>query len=182
MKRALSVLYLLGIVSISVFADEAQSQMKGFTLILGPRLGYAYSFMSQSGYDNLVSSTTNGSFGENYFQGNTVFGISFEQRVLLGKTNDYFAVQELLSIDGLEQSIGIPIASVLLGYRDESGLELGIGPVASVAGVSLVGSVGWIVEYKDIHIPVDIGVTLPNNKVAASISLTTGFNFEVGKR
>jgi hypothetical protein len=173
------MLILCCITNILVFSDNEQNVPQKFSFITGPRVGYTYSFMSQSAFTNSIYSETNNYSNADYFQGNSVFGISLEERVLLGDTSDHFACQEILSIDGLEQSLVIPVAEVLVGYRSHIGFEFGIGPRVSIDGISVVGAIGWTLEFKGVFIPIELSATLANTKVAASIALTTGFNFQV---
>jgi hypothetical protein len=118
----------------------------------------------------------------NYFPAVTLFGITVEQRILLGQTKSHFAFQEIVLIGGLEQGIALPEGAFLIGYRDYSGLEFGIGPILHVGGVGVVAAVGWTFSYRGAYIPVDISFIIPNADRKASIAITTGFNFQISRR
>jgi len=104
-----------------------------------------------------------------------------EQRILLGETKSHFVFQEVFSAAGLEQSILIPSFSLLIGYRDFSGFELGAGPCVSVSGVGVVVAIGWTFSFKGVYVPLDVNWVLPsrNDNSMDTVSLTTGFNFQV---
>lgn len=114
-----------------------------------------------------------------YYPINTLFGVNFEQRILLGNTKSHFAFQEIFLIGGLEQSVALPEGAFLIGYRDYSGFEIGVGPLVSLAGIGVVAAIGWTLSFQGVFIPIDISVSLPSATRPASLALTTGFNFEI---
>ena len=90
-----------------------------------------------------------------YFPVNSVFAVAMEQRNLLGDTQSHFAFREVLSVAGLEQSVVIPCFSLLIGYRDSSGFEIGAGPHVSASRVGVVVAVGWTFKLKGLYVPLD---------------------------
>ena len=107
----------------------------------------------------------------------SLFGVIAEQRILLGDTDSHFAFQEVVMIGGLEQSIALPTASFLIGYRDSSGFEVGFGPNVTLAGIGVVVAAGYTISYRGVFVPIDLSCVLPNAQRPASVALTTGFNF-----
>jgi hypothetical protein len=172
-KLILFILFTLFISTVLIAQDE-QNAPEGFTFIIGPRIGISYTFTTAEEYTKSVNKIYPGS---DYVPFNTIFGINFEQRILLGQTNSHFAFQEVVTIHGLEQSIALPILALLIGYRDESGLEFGLGPIISFKGISVLGAVGYTISYRGVYIPLDITCTIPSKKTPISITFTTGFNF-----
>jgi hypothetical protein len=111
----------------------------------------------------------------------TSFGASLEQRIPLGETKSHFAVQEIASVNGLEQSLILPVCSILAGYRNAGGLTAGVGPQLSIDGFQILLAIGWTMKYRGINIPFDISYIISNAKAASSITLTTGYNFIIKK-
>lgn len=163
----------LGILSLG-FSQDDEGSIPDFEMVFGPRVGVAYAAMSDKEFTEQVNRIFPGG---NYSPLQTVFGVNFEQRILLGTTRNQFAFQENLYITGLEQSLFIPSASFLIGYRDSSGFEFGFGPILSINGVSVLGGVGYTFRFSGIYIPVDLSARIPSTKNPPVFSLTTGFNF-----
>lgn len=163
------------------FATVAQAvytgpEPEGFVSIVGPRIGVTYVNQDSAAYSRDVGKIFEPG---DYYPVNTMFGISFEQRLVLGSTRSHFAFQEILMITGLEQAVAFPSASALIGFRGHSGFEFGIGPILSLSGIGVITAVGWTISYKGVFVPVDISVVLPNRKRETAIALTTGFNFRI---
>lgn len=173
----LAVCAILG-TAVLVHAQEELEEPAGFVFVLGPRLGVTWTIMSPEDFSQALR-TALPWFTGNYFPVNSLFGVSIEQRILLGNTKSHFAFQEVISIAGLEQSILIPSLSVLIGYRDYSGFELGAGPRLSLSGVGVIVAIGWTFKYQGVNVPVDLHYVLPNGSGMSmgTLGLTTGFNF-----
>ena len=172
------LLGLLVLTTVPLVAQEEEAPA-GFEFIVGPRLGVSYVFTTPENFTDMVVEIFPGA---EYFPVYTLFGINFEQRILLGNTRSHFAFQEIILIGGLEQSIALPIGAVLIGYRDASGFEFGTGPLINFAGVGVVLAIGWTISVRGVYIPIDISITLPNRDRPTGISLTTGFNFKIRRR
>ena len=117
----------------------AKLRPEEFAFVIGPRLGASYVFTDSVAYTEAVNEIY--PEGE-YYPFMTLFGISLEQRVLLGMTSSHFAFQEVIMVGGLEQSIALPSASFLIGYRDLSGFEVGAGPTISFSGLGVIVAAG----------------------------------------
>ncbi|MGA2615425.1 MAG: hypothetical protein ABSG38_18460 [Spirochaetia bacterium] len=167
------------VLSASAFADDIEEGPQAFSLVCGPRIGGSYVLDTPEHFTGGVHTLYPAG---SYFPAVTLFGVTVEQRILLGQTRSHFAFQEVLLIGGLEQGIALPEGAFLIGYRDFSGLEFGIGPILHIGGISVVAAVGWTFSYKGAYVPVDISLVIPNAERPASVSITTGFNFQVSRK
>jgi hypothetical protein len=155
-------------------AVMAQDGPQSFAFVVGPRIGVSYMFMSQEEFSERIQARYPD--GE-YVPLTTLFGITFEQRIVLGNTESHFAFQQLVMVGAIEQSIALPSAAFLVGYRDLSGFEIGAGPSLSVGGLGVIAAIGWTISANGVFVPVDVSVLLPNQQRPTSVSVTTGFNF-----
>ncbi len=168
----------LGLVlTLSAVADEIEGP-EAFSLVFGPRIGCAWVWQTQEKFTSSVNELYSG----NYFPVMTLFGVTVEQRILLGQTRSHFAFQEVLLVAGLDQGVALPEGALLIGYRDYSGFEFGIGPILHFQGISVVVALGWTLSLHGAYVPVDISYVIQNTDRPASISITTGFNFQVRRR
>jgi len=173
MRNSLRVMVALLLVGAGVsFADEEGPA--GFLFVVGPRLGVSYTVTTSEGFTDAVNELFPSG---TYVPVNTLFGVMAEQRILLGETRSHFAFQEVILVAGLEQSIALPAASLMIGYRDYSGFEIGAGPNLSLRGLGVVVAIGWTINARGVYIPIDVSCVLPSQQNAARIALTTGFNF-----
>ncbi len=177
MRRVIIVLFLVTSLStIYLFSEEYYEPE--FKTIFGPRIGVSYNFTSSEDFTQMVNESFEGEFIPVY----TLFGAILEQRILLGETQSHFAIQEMVLVGGLEQSIAIPIAALMIGYRGSSGFEFGVGPIASLTGIGVICAVGWTFSYRGVFVPVDLHIVLPNQSKPAVLGITTGFNFVFNQR
>jgi hypothetical protein len=175
-KKLTVMVAALVLLSVSAFADEPEGP-EAFSLIFGPRLGFA-GFWPPDGFKSSISSLYSG----DYVPVISLFGITVEQRILLGQTKSHFAFQEVALVGGLEQGIALPEGAFLIGYRDYSGFEIGAGPILHLGGVGVVVAIGYTISFKGMFVPVDLSLIIPNTGRPASIGLTTGFNFQISRR
>lgn len=174
---AAAILLLCGLCAAETPDEDLPEE---FVFIIGPRIGLGYTFVEPEQFTKKINDAFFTDY--DYYPLNSCYGFSMEQRIGLGETNNHFAFQEVISINGLEQALALPVAAVLIGYRDESGFEFGTGPLLSFSGLQIVIAAGWTIKTRGIYIPIDVSYTLPNAKADASIALTSGFNFIIGKR
>jgi hypothetical protein len=167
---------LLAVVALCspCFGQEMEGP-EGFKIVIGPRVGVGYMMDTPEHFTQSLRVLFPAG---DYFPVLTMFGITLEQRILLGQTRSHFAFQELVLIAGLEQGIALPEAAVLIGYRDYSGLEFGIGPIVHLSGIGVVVALGWTFSYRGVYVPADISFTIPTGDRPGVVSLTTGFNFQ----
>jgi len=178
MIRHLGMIALIFLMLSPGLFSEDLDQPSAFLVVLGPRVGGSYLFETPENFTARVREIyPTGT----YFPAVTLFGITLEQRILLGQTKSHFAFQELVILGGLEQGIVLPEAAFLIGYRGYSGFEFGIGPIVNLSGFGVVAAVGWTFSYNGVYVPVDISFIIPNSNMPATIGLTTGFNFTVSK-
>lgn len=164
------------LLSASAFADDLEGPA-AFSFIFGPRLGFS-GFWPPDGFTSNVNELYPGDFVPII----SLFGISIEQRLLLGETKSHFAFQEVVLVGGLEQGIALPEGAVLIGYRDYSGFEFGAGPILHLGGVGVVVALGYTLSFKGMYVPFDLSLIIPSKDKPASIGFTTGFNFQISRR
>jgi hypothetical protein len=175
-KKLTVMVAVLVLLSASAFADEPEGP-EAFSLIFGPRLGFS-GFWPPEGFKSSVNSLYPGDFVPVV----SLFGITVEQRILLGQTRSHFAFQEIVLVGGLEQGIALPEGAFLIGYRDYSGFEFGAGPILHLGGVGVVVAIGYTISFKGMYVPLDVSLIIPNTGRPASIGFTTGFNFQISRR
>jgi hypothetical protein len=180
-KIVILVLLLMLVGSLSVYASEREKP-PGFLFVIGPRIGATYWMASSEEFTDLVNPLFPLPPDKLYYPVNTIFGINFEQRVLLGNTRSHFVFQELVIVGGLEQAIALPVGALLIGYRGAHGLEFGIGPMASLAGIGVVGALGWTFSISGVFVPFDVFFVFPNSTRPPLIGISTGFNFAIRKK
>ena len=181
MRKVTPSLLILLLIAVPGLAQERE-RPSGYQLVLGPRVGANYFITSSEDFTDRVNDL--GCFPESdYIPVMSLFGISLEQRILLGGTRSHFAFQEVLVVNGLEQSIALPSASFLVGYRDWRGPEFGVGPNVSPhkdgATIGVIVAAGYTFSKRGVFVPVDLSVILPNARRPPSVAVTTGFNFIV---
>jgi len=175
-SKKLSVMIVALVLSVWAFAEEPEGP-EAFSLVFGPRLGFS-GFWPPEKFTSSVSSLYSG----DYVPVVSLFGITLEQRLLLGQTKSHFAFQEVVLVGGLEQGIALPEGAFLIGYRDYSGFEFGAGPILHLGGVGVVVAIGYTLSFKGMFVPIDLSFIIPNNAQPASIGFTTGFNFQISRR
>jgi hypothetical protein len=156
----------------------AESVLDNVDMVFGPRVGFTYVFIDVEAYTDEIHEIPIFD-GERYVPFMSQFGISCEQRIRLGTTKSHFAFQEVVLIGGIDQSVAIPTIALLLGYRSEFGLELGLGPKWSLSGFNVVYAAGWTFNYQEVYVPVDIVFVPDIANGHHSVSLYTGFNFNL---
>ena len=107
--------------------------------------------------------------------GITQFGWQFEKQ-FYSKAGGLAAVNEFVFLlGGLEQSVTLPSASWMVGLRSPSGVEFGIGPNITPAGVALALAGGVTFRSGSLNVPVTFAVV--PSKDGMRVSMLTGFNF-----
>ena len=173
--RKLAAVAIALVLAVSAFAEEPEGP-EAFSLIVGPRLGFS-GFWPPDGFNSSVSKLYSGE----YLPVVSLFGITVEERILLGQTKSHFAFQEILLVGGLEQGIALPEGGLLIGYRDYSGFELGAGPILHLGGIGVVAAIGFTFNFKGMYVPMDLSLIIPSAKKPASIAFTSGFNFQISR-
>lgn len=107
------------------------------------------------------------------------FGWQFEKQ-FYSKTGGVAAVNEfVVLLGGLEQGVALPSLSWMVGLRSPTGLEFGIGPNITPAGVALAVAGGVTFRSGALNVPVTFAVV--PSQAGTRVSLLTGFNFR-GRR
>jgi hypothetical protein len=111
--------------------------------------------------------------------GITQFGWQFEKQ-FFSKAGGLAAVNEFVFLlGGLEQGVTLPSASWMVGLRSPSGVEFGIGPNITPAGVALAVAGGVTFRSGSLNVPVTFAVV--PSQAGMRVSMLTGFNFR-GRR
>jgi hypothetical protein len=107
--------------------------------------------------------------------GITQFGWQFEKQ-FYSKAGGIAAVNEFVFLlGGLEQGVALPSVSWMVGLRSPTGLEFGIGPNITPAGVALAVAAGVTFRSGSLNVPVTFAVV--PSKDGMRVSMLTGFNF-----
>jgi len=159
-------------------AIHAENVWDRIDIVFGPRVGFCFMTISAEAFTEQLNRVP--MFNrESYIPFTSQFGLSFEQRILLGTTKSHFVFEEVVLVGGVDQSVAIPTASLLLGYRSDFGLELGLGPVWSLSGLSVVYSVGWTFVFSDVYVTINIAFVPDFTYGHHNINVFTGFNFNI---
>lgn len=103
------------------------------------------------------------------------FGWQFEKQ-FYNKGGGVAAVNEfVVLVGGLEQGVALPSLSWMVGLRSPTGLEFGIGPNITPAGVALAMAGGVTFRSGSLNVPVTFAVV--PSKDGMRVSMLTGFNF-----
>ena len=107
------------------------------------------------------------------------FGWQFEKQ-FYSKAGGIAAVNEfVVLLGGLEQGVALPSLSWMVGLRSPTGLEFGIGPNITPAGVALAVAGGVTFRSGSLNVPVTFAVV--PSEAGMRVSMLTGFNFR-GRR
>ena len=103
------------------------------------------------------------------------FGWQFEKQ-FYSKAGGLAAVNEFIVLaGGLEQGVVLPSVSWLVGLRSPTGVEFGLGPNITPAGVALALAGGVTFRSGALNVPVTFAVV--PSKDGMRVSMLTGFNF-----
>lgn len=107
------------------------------------------------------------------------FGWQFEKQ-FYSKSGGLAAVNEFVAlVGGLEQGVVLPSVSWLVGLRSPTGVEFGLGPNITPAGVALALAGGVTFRSGALNVPVTFAVV--PSKDGMRVSMLTGFNMR-GRR
>lgn len=104
----------------------------------------------------------------------TQFGWQFETRLFTTDMGLSGLTEFVPLVGGLEQGLFLPSFSFLVGLRTASGLEVGLGPNASLGGAAYVIAVGATTSYGQLNFPMNISTVLSGEGVR--VSFLVGFN------
>lgn len=104
----------------------------------------------------------------------TQFGWQFE-RQFIGRDDGVQTLSEfVVLVGGAEQGLLLPSVSWLVGVRNSSGTEFGVGPNVSVAGASLVFAFGVTHSTETLNFPINFAIA-PSSE-GMRFSILVGFN------
>lgn len=109
----------------------------------------------------------------------TQFGWQFETRIFSIDEGPSGLIEFVPLIGGIDQGLFLPSASVLIGIRGDSGLELGFGPNFSAAGSGVVIAAGGNLHSGNVNFPMNFAVVPSKN--GTRFSLIFGFNYRTRK-
>jgi hypothetical protein len=175
MRAAVLTMFLLGMaVPVAAQTDNVVNPPPPVRSVnlSGPRFGFTS--LSQGIVDKLQQERN-----ITVRPGITQFGWQFEKQ-FYSKAGGVAAVNEFVFLlGGLEQGVTLPSATWMVGLRSPTGLEFGIGPNVTPAGVALAVAGGVTFRSGSLNVPVTFAVVPSKNGMRAS--MLTGFNFR-GRR
>jgi hypothetical protein len=131
----------------------------------GPRFGVTY--LPKAAIDSLKA--------HNISVGTTItqFGWQFEREIHVSPDGPRVLNEWVFLAGGLESGVFLPSLTWLIGARDRTGNEIGVGPNVSVAGVGLAAAAGVTVHDGGVNFPMNVAVA--KSKTGARVSFLTGF-------
>src|SRR4051812_4054211 len=103
----------------------------------------------------------------------TQYGWQMEHEIYVTQDGPRVLNEWVLLAGGLESGVFLPSFTWLVGARDKSGNEIGVGPNGSVAGVGLAAAAGITMHSGGINFPINFAVA--KSKTGARYSVLTGF-------
>lgn len=102
------------------------------------------------------------------------FGWQFETKMFQVEGGMTGVHEFLVLVGGLDAGVALPSATWLLGIRNASGIEVGVGPNVSLAGLALAAGAGFNIHSGGVNFPVNFGVA--SSKYGLRTSMFVGFN------
>ena len=163
MKKILLTLALgLGLLTANAQTEKLAGPRVGFTYITaGPIADFIH-----DGFD--FDEDEDGGYGSTGPAFTTLYGWQWESRFADGGGNITGIVEWIVLVGGMERGKFLPSASSIIGARTDKGLEFGIGPNLSLAGIGMVFGVGYNFKSGRLNLPVNISV-LPGRKMTGEI-------------
>jgi hypothetical protein len=168
MKRILLTIALgLGLLTANAQVEKLAGPRVGFTYVTaGPIADFLH-----DGFD--FDEDEDGGYGSTGPAFTTLYGWQWESRFADGGGNITGIVEWIVLVGGMERGKFLPSASSIIGARTDKGLEFGIGPNLSLAGIGMVFGVGYNFKSGRLNLPVNISV-LPGRKMTGEIQNQDG--------
>ena len=168
MKKILLTLVLgLGLLTANAQIEKLAGPRLGVTFISpGPIADFLH-----DGFD--FDEDEDGGYGSTGPAFTTLYGWQWESRFADGGGNITGIVEWIVLVGGMERGKFLPSASSIIGARTDKGLEFGIGPNLSLAGIGMVFGVGYNFKSGRLNLPVNISV-LPGRKMTGEIQNQSG--------
>jgi hypothetical protein len=165
-RRGVFSLAMTLVCTSSAYAQASGSRALTPVSLSGPRLGAT--FLSPGVADKLRDNQIDAGWALSQF------GWQFEKRIKTGPSGLSAVNEWVFLAGGLEQGIVIPSVSWLVGLRTGSGVEFGLGPNVTPAGVALAMAGGVTVSKGALNVPFNIAVV--PSRAGVRVSVLTGFN------
>lgn len=159
----LATLLLLPAVAPAQDRDTTNIDTKSFTLS-GPRFGLT--FIEGALADTLMRRY-------DVRSPITQFGWQFETQIFRVDDGLRGLTELVLLVGGLDQGVVIPTGTWLVGIRGKSGMEIGVGPSVSPAGVGIAVAGGISFRHNGVNFPLNLAVV--SGKGGQRYSILTGF-------
>jgi len=164
-----SAIYSVSVILVcaaSAHAQSPRSRPLSPVNLSGPRVGAT--FLSPGVVEKLRDNGTNSGWAVSQF------GWQFEKQIKTGPSGLSAVNEWVFLAGGLEQGVVIPSLSWLVGLRTGSGMEFGLGPNLTPAGVALAVAAGVTVSRGALNVPFNVAVV--PSKAGVRVSVLTGFN------
>ena len=139
-----------------------------FEYMHGFRLGYNFINVDPSTHDQLRSNHL------------FVIGYEFTQRMYGGDWLNVIAVQNVM-VSGIEQSLFLPSANLLIGFEADERVQLGVGPNVNPLAedgkyLHMVAAVGFTPDVGVFNVPIHVAY-IPDVDGHWRLATTTGVNW-----
>jgi hypothetical protein len=165
-RHGMCSLALMLVCTSSTYAQAQGSRSLTPVNLSGPRLGAT--FLSPGVAEKLRDNQIDAGWALSQF------GWQFEKRIKTGPSGLSAVNEWIFLAGGLEQGVVIPSVSWLVGLRTGSGVEFGLGPNVTPAGVALALAGGVTVSRGALNVPFNIAVV--PSRAGVRVSVLTGFN------
>ena len=139
----------------------------------GPRFGLTY---LSPGIVHALRDTLRASYNEGASRLTSIttqFGWQFEHQFAISDCGPSALTEMVLLVGGMEQGLAIPSGSFLVGVRMPEGIEFGVGPNISPAGMALAFAGGTAVRSGYLEFPLTLA--LVPSREGARLSFLAGF-------
>ena len=106
----------------------------------------------------------------------TQYGWQWESRFADGGGDVVGVVEWVVLVAGMEQGYFLPSVSSIIGARTGNGMEFGVGPNLSLAGIGMVFSIGKNFTSGNLNLPINLAFVPGRDESGSRISIMVGFN------
>ena len=181
-QMIISMISILALININAQTTPAQIEK-----LAGPRIGVTLisagpiaDFLHE-GFD-FDEDDRYGSTGSAF---TTQYGWQWESRFADGGGNVIGIVEWIVLVGGMEQGKFLPSATSIIGARNNTGLEFGVGPNLSLSGIGMVFGIGYNFKSGNLNLPVNIAF-IPGRKMTGEIEGDFGsseeYEYNTGSR
>jgi hypothetical protein len=185
MKKILLTLALgLGLLTANAQIEKLAGPRIGITFVgAGPIADFLH-----DGFD--FDEDEDGGYGSTGNAFTTQYGWQWESRFADGGGKIVGIVEWIVLVGGMEKGKFLPSATSIIGARKDNGLEFGVGPNLSLAGVGMVFGIGYNFKSGNLNLPVNIAF-MPGRKMEGTrynfnsdtqINEQTNYDYNTGSR